>query len=76
MSNNQRLQQKLQKRRKQRRTSSILPRLKAQKAAMRVPSVQTRAGTKIPVSVFLCYLIPSSHVHEAHISILCLIMFV
>jgi hypothetical protein len=81
--NNQILQWKLQKRRKQQTMmdyqlspSSILPRLKAQKVAVRVPSVQTRAKTKIPVSVYLFYIIISAHVHESHINIICLNMCV
>jgi hypothetical protein len=74
--NNQRMQKRLQKRRNHQITSSILPQLKARGVVMIVPLVQSRAKTKIPVSVYPCYVIASSHVHEAHFSILCLNMFV
>jgi hypothetical protein len=70
------MQQRLQKRRKHQRMSFIHPRLKARRLAMRVPSVQSRVKTNIPVSVYLCYVIASSHVPEAHPSVLCLDMFV
>jgi hypothetical protein len=70
------MKQSLHKRWKHQRTMLILPRLKDRRVAMTVPSVQIRAKTKIPVSVYPCYVIASSHVHEAHLSIICLNMFV
>jgi hypothetical protein len=70
------MKQRLQKRRKHQIMSLILPQLNARRVAMIVPSVQSRVKMNIPVSVYPCYVIASSHVHEVHLSILCLNMFV